>query len=265
MKGCTNHLRKRVANGDVLVFGCIHETRSGVMVEAYRDAGYEVIMIDREHTSLGLEVIAEHLRLARALDLPAMVRAADHSYHEIARILDQGADGVFIPRVRSREEVENVMAAARYPPLGKRGLGAMTCPAGRYVGWPTPQEQVDFGNRDVVVGIQIETAEALADVENIVSVPGVDMAVIGNDDLSLGMGIVGQLEHPEYLAAVERVIDACRQHQVLPGIAGNDPEFVRYWAEKGMRVFWSASDVMFLWQGARAQREVLREALRDVP
>lgn len=264
MRGCTDLLRRRVDAGDPLIFGCVQDARSGAAVEAYHAAGFDVLLIDREHTSLGLETVAEHIRLARALGMPAMVRAADHSYPEIARVLDQGADGVFVPRVRNRAEVEDIVAASRYPPLGRRGLGASTCPASRYLGWSTPQEQVDYGNRDVVVGIQVETGEALEDIEDIVSVPGIDMAVVGNDDLSLGMGILGQLDSPQYLEAVERVIAACRRHGVMPGIAGADPVFVRYWAGRGMRAFWAASDVMFVWEGARARARTVRQALEGV-
>lgn len=263
MKGCTDQLRKRVLNGDRLIVGCIHDSRSGAVVEAYHEAGYDVILIDREHVPLSLETIAEHIRLARALGIPVMVRAADHAYHEIARTLDQGPDGIFVPRVSNRQEVEAIVRAVRYPPLGRRGFGGSTCPAGRYIGWAKPQDQIEYVNRDVVLGIQIETAEALTNLDDILSVPGIDMAVVGNDDLSLGMGIVGQLQHPDYVVAVERIIATCNRHGVLPGIAGGDPQFVTFWAQRGMRMFWAASDVYALWQGIQSQIGRVRGALRD--
>ena len=78
MKGCTGRLRERVKNGDLILVGCIMDCRSGAAVEMYHECGYDLIMIDREHTALNSETVLEHIRLARALDMPAMVRGADH-------------------------------------------------------------------------------------------------------------------------------------------------------------------------------------------
>lgn len=263
MRGGTGKLKKRVSDGDILVFGCVMDSRSGSVIEAYKDAGYDAVMIDREHTALNHETILEHIRLSRALDLPCMVRVAEDSYAELNRILDQLPDGIFVPRVGSREQVQKIVETVKYPPIGKRGVGASTCPAGRYMGWSSVKEQIERLNEDTVVGIQIETAEALEDLDGILSVPGVDIAVVGNDDLSTGMGIPGQFASEEYRGAVMRIIEACQKHGVLPGIAGGDPEVIRYWAERGMRVFWVAADVCLLWEGAVRQCQRVRRSLNE--
>jgi 2-keto-3-deoxy-L-rhamnonate aldolase RhmA len=218
-------------------------------------------MIDREHTALNSETILEHLRLCRALEIPSMVRVADHSYHEFNRFLDQAPDGIMVPRIRTRADAEHVIDTVKYPPLGRRGLGGSTCPVGKYMGWPKLTDQIAYVNEDLVVGIQIETAEAFDDVDNILSVPGIDMAIVGNDDLSIGMGIPGQLDHPRYLKAVESIIASCRRHGVLPGIAGGDPTWVRYWHDKGMRVFWCAADIISMWDGCRRGIAAIRSGL----
>jgi 2-dehydro-3-deoxyglucarate aldolase/4-hydroxy-2-oxoheptanedioate aldolase len=93
------------------------------------------------------------------------------------------------------------------------------------------------------------------------SVPGVDIAVVGNDDLSMGMGIPGQLDHPDYIAAVDRVIAACERHGVLPGIAGGDPDFAAFWISRGMRVVWYTSDIYLIWEAAVRQLGALKERL----
>ncbi|MCC6579169.1 MAG: hypothetical protein IT440_01920, partial [Phycisphaeraceae bacterium] len=234
---------------------------SGAVVEMYHETGFDAIMIDREHTGLNSETIREHIRLARALEIPCMVRAADSSYHEVCRFLDQGADGVFMPRIRSRLEAETYVANVKYPPVGVRGIGPSTCPAGKYVGWNHSTEMATYFNENLVVGIQIETAEALADLDGILSVPGVDVAVIGNDDLSLGMGILGQFESPQYITAVKSIIAACERHGVLPGIAGGDPTWVRYWRDQGMRLFWCAADVVSMWNATRAGIAAIKDGL----
>ncbi len=251
MQGCTGLLKERVRQGDLLLVGCIMDCRSGSAVEMYHECGYDVVMIDREHTALNSETILEHIRLCRALGIPSMVRVADHSYHEFNRFLDQAPDAIMVPRIRTRADAEQVVNTVRYPPLGQRGLGGSTCPTGKYLGWPKLTQQIAHVNEHLVVGIQIETAEALADVDGILSVPGIDVAVVGNDDLSIGMGIPGQLDNPRYLRAVETIIAACEKHRVLPGIAGGDPTWVRYWRDKGMRMFWCAADVVSMWDATR--------------
>jgi 4-hydroxy-2-oxoheptanedioate aldolase len=264
MQGLTDKLRQRVARRDFIIFGCITDGRSGAVVEMYHDTGFDALMLDREHTALNSETILEHIRLSRALGMPCMVRVADHSYHEINRTLDQAPDGIYVPRIRSRQEVLDLMRTLRYPPHGVRGLGASTCPAGKYIGWNTPREMVDTISANLVVGIQIETAEALADLDGILSVPGIDIAVVGNDDLSLGMGILGELDNPRYIQAVEKMIAACLRHGVLPGIACGDPQLMRFWADKGMRVFWSANDIAMMWAAARSLMQSIKTALPEV-
>lgn len=261
MKGCTGKLKQRIQNGDVLIFGAIMDSRSGAVVEMYHECGFDVVFIDREHTALNTETVLEHIRIARALDFPVMVRAADASYHEICRLLDQAPDGLFVPRIRSRAEAEQVVRTVKYPPAGIRGLGGYTSPAGKYTGWPHVTEQIEYVNSQFVIGIQIETAEALADVDNILATPGLDIAIVGNDDLSLGMGIPGQWEHPQYVAAVDRIIAACQRNKVLPGIACGDPARVRFWRDRGMRAFWYAADVVLMWQAARQSMANLKKAL----
>lgn len=248
MKGCTGTLKRRVASGETLLFGCVMDSRSGSVIEMYHETGFDAVMLDREHASLNSETTLEQIRLARALDLPCVVRVAEPTYSEIGRVMDSAADGIFVPRIRSRGEVENVVRMMRFPPKGVKGFGASTCPAGKYLGWtPDPTCQLDHFENHVVLGIQIETAEAFSDLDGILSVPGIDIAVVGNDDLSLGLGIPGQLDDPRYIAAVRKIIDACRRHEVLPGIACGDPVAIRRWSDEGMRVFWAASDVTSMW------------------
>lgn len=261
MRVCSGRLRQRVNDRDLLIFAGIQDSRSSAVVELYQDAGYDALMIDREHTALNDETICDHIRVARALDFPVTVRVAEDCYHELNRTLDQAPDGIFVPRIRSRQQVEAILQTVKYRPLGIRGLAGSTCPVGKYYGWGSVNEQIETVNRNLVVGIQIETAEALADLDGVLSVPGVDMAVVGNDDLSMSMGLPGQLDHPDYVAAVERVIAACRRHGVLPGIAGGDPDFAASWIARGMRVIWYTSDIYLLWDAAVRQLGALKARL----
>ena len=262
MYGCTGQLKRRVKNRDLLLHGCIMDCRSGSAVEMYKEVGFDVVLIDREHTALNNETILEHIRLCRAMDIPCMVRVAEPSYAEINRVMDQAPDGIYIPRIRSREELEGVMQLLKFPPHGVKGLGGSTCPAGKYLGWPGGvKNQVDFYTNQFVVGIQIETGPALDDLDGILSVPGVDIAIVGNDDLSLGMGILGEWESDSYIEAVKRVIAVCNRHGVYPGIAGGDPAKVRFWYDQGMRGFWAACDIVNMWLYTKQSHTAIMEAL----
>jgi len=258
MKGCSGQLIKRLNDGDTLLMGCVMDCRSGSAIEMYHETGYDAILIDREHSGLNSETILEHIRLSRALEIPCMVRVAEPSYAELNRTMDQAPDGIFIPRIRTRSEIENVMRMIKFPPKGVKGYGASTCPAGKYLGWKNPVDQLEFFDKEFVVGIQIETVEAIDNLDDILSVPGIDVAVVGNDDLSLGMGIPAQFDTPEYLAAVEKIISACIRHHVVPGIACGDPVKVKYWSDRGMRVFWAASDIVSMWLYTKQNREAIR-------
>ncbi len=257
-------LKRLLHSGNPVFFGCVMDCRTGMIMEAYRDSGLDAVMIDREHTALDRTTVLELIRTARLLDLPCMVRVPHNVYSEICPILDQLPDGVFLPRVRSRADVEQLLRTVKYPPAGQRGCGASTCPAGRYVGWQGGSaEMIAALDRDTVVGIQIETREAADQLDDILSTPGLDVAVIGNDDLSVGLGIPGQYRNPLYLETVRRMIAACRKYGVTPGIAGGDPEWVRFWLREGMRCFWVCDDPGLIWNGARSVAENLHRVLKE--
>ena len=261
MKCRDGSLKQRIAKGDFLFAGCVMDSRTGAVIEAYEEAGYDYVLIDREHTTFDFAEVAEHIRVSRILGIPCLVRVAEPSYTELCRTLDQWPDGVFVPRIRCRADVEMVIEKVKYPPIGKRGLGASTCPAGKYIGWSSSAEMVETISRDFVLGIQIETKEALDNLDDILSVPGIDVALVGNDDLSIGLDITGQFDSDTYVDAVKEVIAACHRHGVMPGIAGGDPVWVKRWADLGMRMFWAACDIGFIWAGAAQAIKAVREVV----
>ena len=264
MKGCTGKLKQKVRNHEILLHGCVMDSRSGAVIEMYHETGFDVVLIDREHTALNSETILEHIRLARALEIPCMVRVAEPSYTELNRVMDQAPDGIYVPRIRTRQEVEEIIRLTKFPPRGVKGYGASTCPAGKYLGWqPDILKQIDFYNDDFVLGIQIETKEAIDNLDDILSVPGIDISVIGNDDLTLGLGIPGQFDNPDYVAVIHRVIAACNRYGVLPGIACGDPEKIRFWKDHGMRAFWAAADIVSMWAHTRQVITTIRANLEN--
>jgi 2-keto-3-deoxy-L-rhamnonate aldolase RhmA len=132
--------------------------------------------------------------------------------------LDMGAYGVVVPFVNSREEAVRAVRSSKYPPEGIRGFGPRR--ASRY--WSEVPDYVKEANDTVLVVVMVESQTALDNLDEILSVKGVDVALIGPEDLTLNLGIFRQHDHPKFKAALDRVLTACKAHNVAPGLACND-------------------------------------------
>lgn len=261
---CGGALKRRLKEGQLVVCVQANAFRSTALVEVFHEVGYDVLNIDLEHTALTIEKVADHIRVARTLNMPCMVRVASPDYDNLNRVLDQGADGVYIPRIRSAAEVERVVELIHYPPKGIRGVAGYGCPVAKYRGWSSLSEHLQTVNSNLVLGIQIETREALENLEEILAVPGIDAAVIGADDLSTALGIPGETSNKIFIDAVERVIEVCRKNRIVPGIPCATPEAASEWITRGMRMLWYGLDIGLVWEAASRRLNGLRETLSSV-
>ncbi len=175
-------------------------------VELAGAVGFDGIILDTEHgTADGLE---HHLRSADAAGVAALVRVPNADPAPILRALDAGAAGVVVAHVSDAEAARAVVDAAHYPPRGHRGL-ALTTRAGHY-GTARLSDHLERAERETVVVVQIEDAEAVARAEEIAAVEGVDLILIGATDLSISLGHPGATDHPEVAAAVRSITAAAR-------------------------------------------------------
>ena len=179
----------------------------------------------------------------------------------ILRILDLGAMGVIVPHVDTREEAQAVVDAVKYAPAGRRGMFDV----GRQTGYGTrmsAQEYVKRANEETLVVVMIESTEGLANVDDILSVDGVDVVQIGSSDLSASMGFRGDLAAPQVVAAIDRIVAAARKHGVAPGVgsfAGFSPERMRHYLQTGAQ-FVNITTQGLLLAGVRHWQERLHEA-----
>jgi 4-hydroxy-2-oxoheptanedioate aldolase len=174
----------------------------------------DFLWIDLEHSPVSPEALSGHLLAARARGKPGIVRVPMPGTAFLKPVLDLGADGIIVPQVRTVEEVRQAVADCRYPPVGSRGFGPRV--PSDYGRVPTP-EFTAAANREVFAAVMIETAEALAAIDEIVRVPGLDSVVIGPMDLSASLGMLGECEHPKVVAAIERIIAAARNAGIFVG------------------------------------------------
>lgn len=213
-----------------------------VAVEITASAGVDFLCIDGEHAQIGRELIENMIRASDVHRIPAMVRVPGHAPESIAGALDAGAAGVLVPRVSTVAQAEAAVLATRYPPVGERGVGP-----GRAAGYGYRiPDYLKRANDGIVLAIQIETAEGLANVEEIVSVEGVDVIFIGPGDLSVSIDALGPSGAERLEAAIVKITDASRKAGKAVGIFRPSPDDIGKWSKAGISFYLLASDAMFL-------------------
>jgi 2-keto-3-deoxy-L-rhamnonate aldolase RhmA len=197
------------------------------------------------------------IQAARVADIVPLVRVPQAEYAYVARALDAGAQGIIVPRVNTAEMARQLVSWVRYPPEGVRGFACNTAQTdGDTI---LAEEFVAAANRNTLLVIQIERREAIANLEDILAVDGVDVACLGFLDLTVDMGIPGQLEHPSAVGAVRRLIDVANELGIAPGIISADMDVVDEWMSRGMRFVSYATDEILLQQASSQAARRLRE------
>jgi 2-keto-3-deoxy-L-rhamnonate aldolase RhmA len=180
-----------------------------------KQAGCDFALFDLEHSGFGFETVKSAARYFEAAGLPAIVRVPSKEYHHVARACDMGAEGIMIPMVSTAAEAEAVVNCTKYYPDGRRGV-ALGVAHDDYGQGPV-HEKLAAANERTTLFCQIETAEGVENADKIAAVDGVDCLWIGHFDLSVSLGIPGQFDHPTFLKAVERTIDATKKHKKALG------------------------------------------------
>ena len=234
-------LRAKLEAGQAVV-GAFLGLRSPDAAELMSQAGFDFLLIDAEHSNTGPETVLELLRATGREGAAALVRLAETSAASVQWALDGGAEGVLFPRICTAEEVREAVALCRYPPDGRRGLGP-----GRASGYGVNMlGYAAAANRELMVMIQVETLEAVENIEEIAAVPGVDLIFAGPSDLSQALGFPGEMHHPRILEIGRRVMEVCANHAVHFGILALQEEPLAYWKEQGAQFFAVGADALYL-------------------
>jgi 2-dehydro-3-deoxyglucarate aldolase/4-hydroxy-2-oxoheptanedioate aldolase len=176
-----------------------------------KEAGAEYVFFDMEHSGNSYETLQRTLRYFEAAGLPSMVRVPSDSYDHVARAVDCGAEGIVIPMVGSADQARAVLDKMKYTPLGKRGL-APALANDRYKMGPVDAALAAANQRNRLICL-IETVDGIANVDAIAAVDGVDALWVGHLDLTASMGIPGQFDHPDFKAALAKVLKAGQKHK----------------------------------------------------
>ncbi len=212
-------------------------------------AGAEFVLLDMEHSGIGIETIKMQIAAARGVGIVPMVRVPGCHYHLIAPVLDAGAMGIMVPMVETVAQAESLAKWCRYRPEGARGL-AFGMAHDDYTGGDVVAKMAAANARTLTIAL-VETAAGIANIEGIAAVPGIDVVWLGHYDLSNSLGITGEFAHPDFLAAVERLLAACKRHGKAPGFLVTDPASAELWRARGFRCLGYGTDIALL-QGALA-------------
>ena len=241
--------KQRLNAGEPLL-GTFLKTPHPHVVEVLASGGLDCICIDAEHAPFDRSAIDLCVMAARAGGLPVIVRPASAAPHELLNALDCGADGVVVPHIRSASEAITLARTAHYGP-GGRGYAGSTRAAG--YGLASIGDHLAATAGRTVVIAQIEDAEALDEIDAIAAVEGIDALFVGRIDLTISLGCTSP-DDPRVVAAVDRIVSACRRAGRSSGMFVSRPADVAGWRAKGASLFLLASDHNFLRSGARALR-----------
>jgi len=227
-----NPLKARLQSGDGgCSFGIFIGFPSTAMVEMAGYNGFDAVVIDNEHGMFSEENVEHMIIAAENAGLTPLVRVVSGEPAEILKAMDRGARGVHVPQVDTREKAEKIVEAVKYPPMGKRGA-AFSMRAARYGTIPVDQ-YLEQANEQSLVVIHVESEKAVANLEDIVTVKGIDMIYIGPTDLSVSLGCQGNIEHPDVLAAIDQIRETTKKHGIKLGIHVKDGDGARKRKEWG--------------------------------
>lgn len=234
----TNKLKARLRGGRT-VFGLLNSIPCPLMVEMIGYAGYDFVVIDLEHMSANPETLENMIRAAECAGITPLVRVPSGAPETILRVLDAGALGIVVPHVRTRDDAEQIVASSRYHPLGRRGISG-----GRTTGFGTIDLATysERANQEIVVVAMIEDREAVDHIDDIVSVPGIDLVLEGAIDLSQSYGVPGNAQHETVQTAIQRIVTACERHDVPFCAVPRAPDQFEHWSRQGVRAFLLGDD-----------------------
>jgi 4-hydroxy-2-oxoheptanedioate aldolase len=245
-------LRKRLV-GDRPLIGTFVGIPSPVIVELLGWAGLDFALIDAEHSQIDRHDIEDLIRACDVADIASVVRVPSLHGEWIGSALDAGAQGVLVPRIGTAEEARAAVKAARYAPQGERGCGPGR--AARY--GMTLAQYLQTSNDELLLAIQVETAEGLANIEEIAAVEGVDLIFVGPGDLAVSLQAFGPEGRKRLDAAVQTITEVSKRHGKPVGIFHMNMSEIAGSVERGINFIAAAGDTLFFLRGLEATKAEL--------
>jgi 2-keto-3-deoxy-L-rhamnonate aldolase RhmA len=248
---------QKIRGGKLTLGLGVHHLRGAAVPLLAKAAGYDFLFIDAEHGAISAPEISQICVASLGLGVVPIVRICAGALDEGTRALDNGALGLVVPHVDTPEEARRLVEAFRFAPMGHRSTGGSNAAFGYHP--PAAAEAQKILNAEILIIPMIETPQAVDNAEAIAAVDGIDALLIGTNDLTLEMGMPGQLGHERVREAYEKVGAACRRHNKTLGMGGvYDQELATRYIGMGARFVLAANDHGLLLSAATGRAQFLR-------
>jgi 2-keto-3-deoxy-L-rhamnonate aldolase RhmA len=249
-------LRKRVLAGECVYGTMIRQARDPGAPAIYSAAGYDFVFIDMEHGNYSMETVADLIRGAKSAGIAPIIRIPHLETHFISRVLDAGAEGIMVPMTSTSQQAESIVGCSKYVPLGHRGFGTQTGQTDY-----KPLKAAEFmkeANEHTLVIAQIETQEAIENVDSILSVEGIDVGLIGPNDLSISLGVPDQMGSEILAKAIDKVVETAKKKRKATGVHIGNIQSLKTWRAKGMTFLAYSTDISFQYNASKSSLEDLK-------
>jgi 4-hydroxy-2-oxoheptanedioate aldolase len=257
-----NNVKEKLERDEVVASMTVRLVGSGEIARIAHTAGFDALYVDMEHSSFSMESCAQICVAALAAGIAPFVRVPANTPDYISRVLDAGALGIIAPHIHSAAQAREVVRAARYPPVGERSNAGLL-PHLHYRSFPVREIHSALNSATMVI-VQFESAAALAAADEIVAVEGVDMVLVGLNDLLADWGIPGEYDHPRVREAYSGTIAICRKHGkhcAVGGLAAR-PDLAAEFVRMGARYVSTGTDLGFLLGTCTAKARQVHEMQR---
>ena len=256
-----NIAKEKILNDELCLGVGLRQSRTVDIGKIMATSGYDWLFIDMEHNSMDIDIASQISVAAQDAGITPIVRVPDFAHHHATRVLDCGAMGVVFPHVENADIAKKLVSYCLYPPKGHRSMTGVL-------------PQLDFKqnaiaevasiiNENMLIVIMLESPEAIENVETIAAIDGVDVVLIGTNDLCMEMGIPGDYSNPKVKNAYIKVIEACKKYGKTPGMGGvYNEELMSEYIKMGMKFILSGSDLSFMMQSASQRSNKLRSFLK---
>lgn len=256
-----NSLKSKLRNKDTTIGSWItlgHPSIAEIMARA----GFDWLTIDMEHSAITLHQAQQLIQVIELAGCVPLVRVGANDANLIKRVMDTGSHGVIVPMVNSKEDAERAVGSVKYPPRGFRGVGLARAQSygADFEGYRR------WNEAESIVIVQVEHIKAVENLEAILTVDGVDGFIIGPYDLSASLGVSGQFDHPDVLAALKEVQNTARRVDAVAGyhVVPPEPAQVHEKVREGYRFLAYSLDILFLGNSCRSGLRAIRENLEKL-
>lgn len=247
-----NVMKRKLRNGEK-VMGAWISSGSPNVLDLLRNFSFDWFLFDMEHSPIAVETVVHMVQVLNGSQATPLVRVGQIEQAVFKSVLDAGAQGIIVPLVNTPEEAERAVRFCKYPPRGVRGVaGSKAADYGL-----TLSRYIRTANDETAVIAQIETPQAVENIDKILAVDGVDVAFVGPSDLTMTMGLLDDRGNPMVVEAMAKVVKACQAAGKVPGVMATTVEEAKLAVERGFRFIAIGSDMRFTSVGAKAFLEAV--------